>query len=156
MQESEDTGARTPLSDNGTQPIASHSDSGSVSDINEPQGWHGDLMMAMAAENPANRSRRAGAHMTSFRERMKLLAASTRRRHDGGGTGTFTPPTVIASTSSSIFDYDQVKTERARSSIDQPASAKPPVNEEYTSPGGKRSWGDSIYKVGYEREVLDT
>jgi hypothetical protein len=94
--------------------------------------------------------------MTPFRERMKLLAASTRRRHDGGGTGTFTPPTVIASASPSIFDYEQVKTERARSSLDHPASAKRSDSEEYTSPGGKRTWGDSIYKVGYEREVLDT
>jgi len=152
MQESEHTGARTPVSDVENHYIDPSYDS----DTTEPPGWHDDLMTAMAAESPTSRSRRAGAHitMTPFRERMKLLAAGTRRRREGGGT--FTPPTVIASTSPSIFDYDRVKTERARGSVDHPASARPRDNEENTSPSGKRTWGESIYRVGYEREVLDT
>lgn len=152
MQESEHTGARTPVSDVENPYIDPSYDS----DTTEPHGWHDDLMTAMAAESPTSRSRGAVAHMTMtpFRERMKLLAAGTRRRHEGGGT--FTPPTVIASTSPSIFDYDKVKTERARSSIDQPASARPRDKEDHTSPSGKRTWGEAIYRVGYEREVLDT
>jgi len=117
------------------------------------QGWHDDLMMAMAAESSAQ-SRRAVTHITPFRDRIKTLAANTRRRHDYGDT--FTPPTVTASTGPSIFDYSPVRPTQVRSSAEQPRTGDPPVHRERITSTGKKTWGEAIYKVGYERQVLDT
>jgi hypothetical protein len=139
------TGASTP---NNVSRQSSNSDIST-----KQQGWHNDLMTAMAAEG-ATHCRRTVTHITPFRDRIKLIAANSRRRNDFGGT--FTPPAVIASTSSSIFDHSPVRSDRRRSSAEQPKSASPSLNHEYTSPTGKRTWGEAIYKVGYEREVLDT
>jgi hypothetical protein len=126
----------------------------SNSDISATQqGWHDDLMTAMAAEGPTH-SRRTVTHITPFRDRIKSLAAKTKRRNDHGGT--FIPPTVTTSTSPSIFDYSPVKATPSRESADPPGSASPRTHQEQTSSAGKRTWGEAIYKVGYEREVLDT
>jgi hypothetical protein len=126
----------------------------SNSDISTTQqGWHDDLMSAMAAEGPTQ-TRRTVTHITPFRDRIKSITANSRRKHDFGGT--LTPPTVIASTNSSIFDHSQVRSDRRRISAEQPKSASSEKDQEYMSPAGKRTWGEAIYKVGYEREVLDT
>jgi hypothetical protein len=126
----------------------------SNSDISTTQqGWHDDLMSAIAAEGPTH-SRRAVTHITPFRDRIKSITANSRRRNDFGGT--FTPPTVTASTNSSIFDHSPVRSDRRRSSAERPKPSAPPTDEECTSPAGKKTWGEAIYKVGYEREVLDT
>jgi hypothetical protein len=142
--------------------ISEHTGSGDSRDVSRQssnsnisttqQGWHDDLMSAIAAEGPTH-SRRAVTHITPFRDRIKSITANSRRRNDFGGT--FTPPTVTASTSSSMFDHSPVRSDRRRSSPEQPKSASPSTNQEYTSPAGRRTWGEAIYKVGYEREVLD-
>lgn len=131
--------------------VSRHSSNSDISA--SQQGWHDDLMTAMAAEGPTH-SRRTVTHITPFRDRIKSLAANSRRRIDAEGT--FTPPTVTTSTGPSIFDSSPVRGDHVRNSADQPKSAAPPKDQEYNSTAGKRSWGEGTYKVGYEREVLDT
>jgi len=129
----------------------------SNSDISTTQqGWHDDLMTTMAAEGPTH-SRRTVTHITPFRDRIKSIAANSRRRHDLDGT--YTPPTVTASTRPTIFDHSPVRSDGKWNSPErpeQPNLASKPIDQEYTSPAGKKTRGEAIYKVGYEREVLDT
>ena len=80
----------------------------SNSDISTTQqGWHDELMTAMAAEGPTH-SRRTVTHITPFRDRIKSIAANARRRHDLGGT--YTPPQSLQAPgrlSSTIVRSDQ-------------------------------------------------
>jgi len=126
----------------------------SNSDISTTQqGWHDDLMTAMLAEGLTH-SRRTVTHITPLRDRIKSIAANSRRRNDYGGT--FTPATVTASTGPTIFDYSAAHFDREGDSAEQPTLANRPIDQEYTSAAGKKTWGEAVYTVGYEREVLDT
>jgi hypothetical protein len=119
-----------------------------------PQGWHDDLMTAMAMENSPNIPRRTASHITPFRDRMKLLAASTRRRNDQEGA--YVPPTVTSSSAPLIFGNQHVKQDSSRNNTPELKSVQSTLSEARTSHSGKRSMGESVYKVGYEREVMDT
>lgn len=123
-----------------------------------PQGWDDDLTMEVPGQSTVRATRRLPTHYTPLRQRVKLGAFGPKDKQ-----ATIAPRWGVDSTRSNV-DI---------SNVDADAALPTPTESIRMTKGGssrhqgsrsgsglfgqsrKRHLGDSIYRVGYEREVLD-
>jgi hypothetical protein len=122
--------------------------------IGIPQGWDDDYTVPVAGESSSH-FRRPYPNLTPLRDRVKLAGLTSRRRHEGpsdamikASTSHRRPsiPLIQAKPSAPIahLGHGDSSTTRLKRAEKRPTAVS------------NRRWGDGVYKVGYEREILDT
>lgn len=114
-----------------------------------PQGWDDDYMVPVAGESPARFTRRPHANLNPLRDRVKLVNFTNRRRNEAP-TSPVRPSASDRGPSIPRVQRDQGKGDGITQHI-----VAPRVEGRRTI-GQKCNWGESVYRVGYEREIMDT
>lgn len=119
-----------------------------------PQGWDDGSLMTATVVPPSRTTDRLDTNQAPLRSRVKLASFANRRKLDGAeadGGRDRRSPHFRPKPSSLKEGVDQVSGfPRNGIASHNGGEGKPRQH------GQKCTWGDCIYKVGYERQVLDT
>jgi hypothetical protein len=122
-----------------------------------PQGWDDDPLVSVAGESPARPPHPSPNPQIPLRNRVKLANFANRRRADGQGTmrrdgNTNQRPPIVQDKPLSFG----AAAHRNESTPKLGTTAHVDKREGLRKNGQKCTWGDCVYKVGYEKNVLDT